>query len=200
MNKLKVIRQKRPIMKNNIAVFLDRDGTINEEVGYLSRLEDLRLIPRAAEAIRLINKGGVKAVVISNQSGVARGFFSETFVGIVHARLNELLKQDGAVIDRFYYCPHHPTDGTEPYRKTCSCRKPEPGMLLAAAAELNIDLARSYVVGDMPKDIQVAQRVGAKGILVKTGYGKDIATSVTPAYVADDLLDAVQWILEDRRK
>jgi D-glycero-D-manno-heptose 1,7-bisphosphate phosphatase len=185
-------------MNKNIAVFLDRDGTINEEVGYLRRIEDLRLIPHTAEAVRLINKNGMKAVVISNQSGVARGFFSETFVGTVHARLDEMLQQEGAVIDGFYFCPHHPTEGDEPYRTVCSCRKPEPGMLLKAAAELNIDLTQSYVVGDMPKDIHAADRVGAKGILVKTGYSKDADASIAPAYVAEDLLDAVQWILKDR--
>jgi D,D-heptose 1,7-bisphosphate phosphatase len=185
-------------MKRNIAVFLDRDGTINEEVGYLSRLEDLRLIPRAAEAVRLINQSGMKAVVISNQSGVARGFFTETFVGIVHARLAEMLHQKNAVIDRFYFCPHHPTEGSDPFRTVCSCRKPEPGMLLKAAMELNIDLARSYMVGDMPKDIETAERVNAVGILVKTGYGKNATGSMIPAYVADDLFDAVQWILKDR--
>lgn len=187
-------------MKKNTAVFMDRDGTINEEVGYLSRLEELKLIPRAAEAIRMINEEGMKTIVVTNQSGVARGFFDEDFVRTIHHVLNEMLRREGASIDEFYFCPHHPTAGKEPYRRACTCRKPEPGMLLQAAEELNIDLEHSYVVGDMLKDLDVAHRVGAKGILVKTGYGKNIVTTDKPAYVAEDLLDAVRWILEDRRK
>ncbi len=187
-------------MKNNAAVFLDRDGTVNEEVGYLSQLEELKLIPGAAEAIRQINESGMKAVVVTNQSGVARGFFTEEFVAKANAQLNEMLRSEGAFIDRFYYCPHHPTEGKDPYRIACPCRKPEPGMLLEAAQDLDIDLTRSYVVGDMLKDLTVAQRVGAKGVLVRTGYGKNIVVTDKPAFIANDLREAVEWILKDRLK
>ncbi len=187
-------------MKKNIAVFLDRDGTINEEVGYLSRTEELVLIPRAADAVRLINEAAMKAVVITNQSGVARGFFSEAVVEMVHARLEEMLRQERAFIDRFYYCPHHPTEGKGAYRIACKCRKPEPGMLLQAADELDIDLQRSYVVGDMLKDLEVAGRVGARGVLVRTGYGKLITATDKPDHIAADLFEAVKWIMEDRKK
>jgi D-glycero-D-manno-heptose 1,7-bisphosphate phosphatase len=187
-------------MKKNTAVFMDRDGTINEEVGYLSRIEELRLIPGAAQAIRLINDTGLKTVVITNQSGVARGFFTEECVRIINSSLNEMLRLEGAFIDRFYYCPHHPTAGNEPYRRVCDCRKPAPGMLLQAAEDLSIDLAASYVIGDMLKDLEAGRRVGAKGILVRTGYGNNIVVTDKPSYIARDLLDAVKWILSNRQK
>jgi histidinol-phosphate phosphatase family protein len=182
------------------AVFLDRDGTINEEVGYLDRIDKLRLIPGAAEAIRLLNAAGLKVVVVTNQSGVARGLFTEAFVVEVHRTLAERLERQGARIDRFDYCPHHPTEGSARYRRACPCRKPEPGMLLKAAAALAIDLGRSYVVGDTPRDLETARRVGARGILVRTGYGAEHLETVSAggtdaAHIADDLLAAVRWIL-----
>lgn len=187
-------------MRKNTAVFLDRDGTINEEVGYLDSLDKLELYPNSFEAIRLINESGMLTVVITNQSGVARGYFSENFVNAVHSRISEILKKNGAHIDRFYYCPHHPTEGNDPYLKSCDCRKPSPGMLIRASEELEIDLSRSYMVGDAEKDIELANRVGAKGILVRTGYGENVVTSdVKPAYVAEDILDAVNWIMKDRK-
>ena len=184
----------------NTAVFLDRDGTINEEVGYLSRLDQLRLIPGTPEAIRLINETGMLAVVVTNQSGVARGYFTEDFVETVHVRINELLREERARIDRFYFCPHHPVYGNGPYKLACSCRKPESGLFLRASEELGIDLSRSYVVGDMLKDIDAGKRVGAKGILVRTGYGRNITLTDKPVYIAEDVLDAVKWILKDRGK
>lgn len=155
------------------AIFLDRDGTINEEIGYMDRMEKLRLIPGAAQAIRLINESGMKAVVVTNQSGVARGIFTESFVAETHARLGEMLRAEGAWIDAFYFCPHHPTEGRGAYLKICDCRKPSPGLILRAAAELHLDPARSYMVGDMPKDIEAGNRAGAQGVLVRTGLGED---------------------------
>jgi len=186
--------------KRNPAVFLDRDGTINEEVGYLSRLDLLKLIPGTPEAIRLINEAGMITVVVTNQSGVARGYFSEDFVETVHRRINEMLQEQGARIDRFYFCPHHPVYGNGPYKIACSCRKPESGLFLRASEELDIDLARSYVVGDMLKDIDAGKRVGARGVLVRTGYGQNITQTDKPVYIAEDVLDAVKWILQDRGK
>ncbi|MBE9547677.1 MAG: D-glycero-beta-D-manno-heptose 1,7-bisphosphate 7-phosphatase [Proteobacteria bacterium] len=188
-------------MKKNTAVFLDRDGTINEEVEYLSSLEELNIYPNSFEAIRLINESEMLAVVITNQSGVARGYFDDDFVRTVHSRINEILQEKGGYIDRFYYCPHHPTEGKGRYLRSCDCRKPEPGMLIRASEELDIDLARSYMVGDAAKDIELAERVGAKGILVKTGYGKNVTSSdIKPAHIAEDILDAVKWIMKDRQK
>ena len=162
------------------AVFLDRDGTINEEVGYLDRMEKLQLIPGAAEAIRLINASGMKTVVVTNQSGVARGIFTESFVAETHARLGEMLRAEGASLDGIYYCPHHPTEGRGDYLRVCECRKPAPGLLLRAAAELHLDPARSYMVGDTLKDIEAGGRAGAQGILVRTGYGEEAAAELGP--------------------
>ncbi len=185
--------------ENNEAVFLDRDGTINEEVGYLDRMDKLRLIAGAAEAVGLINRAGMKAVVITNQAGVARGFFEEDFVREVHSRIQEELGRSGARIDRYYYCPHHPTEGRSPYLKVCDCRKPGAGLFLAASRELDIELGNSYMIGDTAKDIEAARSVGVKGILVKTGYGMDhLAQPIAPAYIADDILEAVRWIMRAR--
>lgn len=194
-------------MEKNIAVFLDRDGTINEEVGYLDSLDKLKIIPSAYEAIRLINESGMKAVVISNQAGVARGLFTEDFVKITNEHLQTALRQKGAHIDNFYYCPHHPTEGIELYRQDCNCRKPAPGMLLQAAQDLNIDLTKSYLVGDRFRDMIAAKKAGVKGILVKTGYGQDFlqddgpdkaTAEAKPDFIAADILEAVKWILKDR--
>ena len=185
--------------KKQGAVFLDRDGTLNEEVNYLSRMDQLRLFPQTVEAVRLINAAGMKAVVVTNQSGIARGYFTEDFVCRVHDRINELLAVGGARIDGFYVCPHHPVYGNGIYKQECSCRKPKPGMLLRAAAELNIDLSRSYMIGDMLKDIETGKKLGVKGILVRTGYGMNIVRTDMPAYIAEDILEAVQWILKDRK-
>jgi D,D-heptose 1,7-bisphosphate phosphatase len=189
------------LMKKYAAVFLDRDGTINEEVGYMDSLEKLKIIPEAFETIRLINQNAMKAVVITNQSGVARGLFSEEFVHTVHAIIQERLKARKAFIDAFYHCPHHPTEGQGVYLQTCNCRKPAPGLLFKAADEMEIDLGRSYMIGDMPKDVEAAKRAGAKGVLVRTGYGQEYrAFDVEPDYIAGNILDAVRWILKDREK
>jgi len=190
------MRTHRPI-KPSAAVFLDRDGTINEEVGYLDRMDKLRLLPGAGEAVRLINDSGMKVVVITNQSGIGRGLFDEAFVREVHAEMSRMLGEEGAAIDGYYFCPHHPTEGIGKYRQSCSCRKPAPGLLLQAAAELAIDLSRSYMVGDMPKDVEAGQRAGAGGVLVRTGYGNTVELGpVKPDYIAPDVLTAVRWILE----
>jgi len=189
-------------MKKHAAVFFDRDGTINEEVGYLSSLDQLNIYPGSYEAVRLVNEAGMKAVVITNQSGVARGFFPEAFLGVLHRRMRELLAEKGASIDGFYYCPHHPTEGNETYRRKCGCRKPETGMLTAAAEELHIDLERSYLIGDHASDMEAARRASAKGIMVRTGHGGiEIGKAGHLAdFIADDVLEAVNWIMRDRRK
>jgi D-glycero-D-manno-heptose 1,7-bisphosphate phosphatase len=190
--------------KKNEAVFLDRDGTINEEVGHLDSLDKLSILPPAFEAVRLINRSGMKAVVVTNQSGVAKGLFDEELVRQANARLQSLLRERGAHIDRFYYCPHHPTEGQGRYLQTCDCRKPGAGMLIRAAEEMHIDLGRSYMVGDMVKDMEAARRAGVKAVLVRTGHGGKVLSDeqtladVPPDYIAGDLLDAVDWIMKDR--
>ena len=172
-------------------VFLDRDGTIIQERGYLSDPEGVELISGSARAIRLLNHLGLLTVVVSNQSGVARGYFSVSVVEEINTRMQSLLEEGDASLDGIYYCPHHPDDG-------CACRKPEPGMLLRAAEELEIGLPRSYMAGDMHSDVETIQRVGGKGILVLTGYGGEALETwqgAQPDFVAQDLLEASYWIL-----
>ncbi|MCX5906621.1 MAG: D-glycero-beta-D-manno-heptose 1,7-bisphosphate 7-phosphatase [Deltaproteobacteria bacterium] len=187
------------------AVFLDRDGTVCEEVGYLSSVEQLRLIPRAGKAIRKLNQLGYRIVIITNQSGVARGLFSESRLQEIHDELKRQLTEEGARIDGIYYCPHHPTDGAAPYLTDCQCRKPHPGLLLQAAADLKIDLKDSYMVGDHFSDVACGQSVGATSVLVRTGHGEGVLAQrdqwpESPAFIARDLWEAVEWILSAGKK
>jgi D-glycero-D-manno-heptose 1,7-bisphosphate phosphatase len=183
------------------AVFIDRDGTLTEEVGYVNHPKRLRLLPRSADAVRRLNAAGIPAVVVTNQAGLARGYFSEDVMQAVNASLVEQLKQAGAHVDGIYVCPHHPTEGEPPWRAVCDCRKPKPGLLLRAAAELGLDLGASVMVGDKPSDLEVAPLVGARAVLVLTGYGQGeweyrrATFKVEPHHVAGDLLDAVEWYL-----
>jgi D-glycero-D-manno-heptose 1,7-bisphosphate phosphatase len=183
------------------AIIMDRDGTICEEVGYVNHVDRTRLLERSAAAIRRVNEAGFQTVVVTNQAGVARGYFTEVLVGDVHDRIRQLLLEQGARLDGIYYCPHHPEVGGEAYRKDCDCRKPRPGMLLRAQEEMGIDLAASYMVGDSMRDIEAGHAVGATTVLVLTGYGKGeqehqaARWKVRPHHVAADLLDAVDWIL-----
>lgn len=180
------------------AVFLDRDGTIIREVNYLRRLEDIELLPGAAAAIRRLNQAGILVIVVSNQSGVARGFFDLDFVAACHRHLRKLLGEQGARIDDFFFCPHHPEAGQKPWRQNCDCRKPEPGLLLAARKRHRIDLQASYVIGDKICDLELADRVGGRGILVRTGHGlkesKKLAAT-DPRPVCTDLWAAVELVL-----
>jgi len=183
------------------AVFLDRDGTINEEVGYLDHPDRFKLLPRAGEAIRLLNRNGIKAILVTNQSGVARGYFPESMILKVHRKMEDLLKDERAYLDGIYYCPHHPDAGEPPYRQRCGCRKPETGLVDLALKELSIDCSKSYSIGDRMIDVEFGRRIKAKSILVLTGYGQKEwepnrdRLEVTPDYVAQDLFEAVQWIL-----
>jgi D-glycero-D-manno-heptose 1,7-bisphosphate phosphatase len=170
-------------------------------VGYVNHIERFTLLPRVGQAIRLLNQAEWKAVVITNQSGVARGYFPESLIHQVHQKMQDLLKREGAYLDGIYYCPHHPDIGALPYRQKCRCRKPAPGLIEDAVKELNLDTSRSYMIGDRGVDIEFARQVGAKSILVLTGYGRGEweysrgQWKVKPDYVAEDLLEAVQWIL-----
>jgi D-glycero-D-manno-heptose 1,7-bisphosphate phosphatase len=155
------------------AVFLDRDGTVNEEREYLFRIEDFTFIPGVPAAIRRLNEAGWLVVVVTNQSGVARGYYGEADVGRLHRHIQDELAAAGARIDGFYLCPHHPSEGIGEYRRDCDCRKGRPGMLLQAAAELGIDLARSYMVGDKVADVEAAEGAGCTPLLVLTGYGAE---------------------------
>jgi D-glycero-D-manno-heptose 1,7-bisphosphate phosphatase len=169
------------------AVFLDRDGTINEEVGYLGNPDDLHLLPGAAGAIRRLNESGFTAIVVTNQSAIGRGYFSSEDVAAVNTRLVEQLRERGASIDGLYVCPHRPDE-------RCSCRKPEPGLLLQAAEEHGLDVRGSFLVGDKESDLDSGRRAGCRTVLVRTGpEGPENAPP--PDHVADDLAAAVEWIL-----
>jgi len=184
------------------AVFIDRDGTLTEEVGYVNHPSRLRLLPRSAAAIRRLNQAGIAAVVVTNQAGVARGYFSEEVLAAVNATLVLMLKDEGAYLDGVYVCPHHPTEGEPLYRMVCECRKPKPGLLLRAAADLGLDLGRSTLVGDKGSDLVAARAVGARAVLVLTGYGlgeweyRRSVLPVQPDHVADDLFGAAEWAIE----
>lgn len=190
--------------RGNTAVFLDRDGTISEEMGYINHLDRLRLYPWAGEAIRKLNRAGLLAIAVTNQSGVGRGYFSEELVHQVHQRIAFELAAAGARLDAFYYCPHHPNSRLEAYRVDCRCRKPSTGMLEEAARRFGIDLAASYVVGDSYRDMQLGFNAGARTALVMTGYGRGeyeyhrFHWPRLPDMIAEDLLEAVESILAAR--
>lgn len=184
----------------NRGVFLDRDGTINEEVHHLSQPQQFKLIDGAAEAISLLNQAGFKVVVFTNQSAVARGALSEAGLQAIHQLMVDRLGAQGAYLDGIYWCPHHPTAGVGPYKVACQCRKPKPGMLERAARELAIDLSGSFVVGDKMSDLEAGYAAGCRNILVRTGYGLEQEALFNghhfyPDYVADDLWAATEWII-----
>jgi D-glycero-D-manno-heptose 1,7-bisphosphate phosphatase len=179
-------------------VFLDRDGTIVEEVGYLNHASRFQMFPFAPAAIRKLNEKNLPVFLVTNQSGVGRGYFPESLVHTVHALIKEQLRPAGARIDDFYYCPHVLSDG-------CACRKPGLGMLQQAAETHGIDLQQSFVVGDRFGDIELGRRAGARKILVRTGYGEGELQwhvpkwTVQPDFIAADLCEAADWILEQLR-
>lgn len=179
-------------MAGTPAMFLDRDGVIIENAHYLARIEDIRLIPGSAASIRRLNQAHIPVVVITNQSGVARGYFPESFVCDTHVYLNELLAAEGARVDGWYYCPHHPEHGFD-----CDCRKPKPGMLQTAAEDKNLDLSRSWLVGDNLTDIEAGAAAGCRTILVRTGHGAsmrvpDDRSILKLESIEDTLADAIE--------
>ena len=175
-------------------VFLDRDGTIVEDLDFLTDLAQLRLIPGAAQAIRELNEAGFLVVVVTNQSGVARGFLSEKTLNEIHRQLAQLLQKEGARIDAYYYCPHHPTVGPPEYRIDCDCRKPKPGLFLRAAKDLDLDLAKSFAIGDSLRDGEAARAAGVRALLVRTGPGSEAAEARREIFysVEDDLAAAAK--------
>ncbi len=185
------------------AVFLDRDGTITREVGYVNHVDRLELEDAAAAGLKELQAHGLLLVVVTNQSGAARGYFPVSLIDVVNDRMRVLLTERGVHLDGVHYCPHHPTAGEPPLRQVCDCRKPKTGMVEQAARELDIDLSRSYLVGDKVHDVLCAQNAGMKGLLVLTGYGKGDFTYLLrtlprpPAAVCSDLREAAYWILCD---
>jgi D-glycero-D-manno-heptose 1,7-bisphosphate phosphatase len=184
---------------SQVAVFLDRDGTINEQMGYINHVSRFVLLPQAIPAIRRLKDAGLKVVVVTNQSGAARGYYPPFLVEEVHDYMKHLLAAGGAPLDGIYACLHGPDEG-------CPCRKPKPGLIIQASRDLDLDLSCSYVVGDRYDDLETAANAGLKGILVLTGYGLgeyeyfSHTWKVKPAHVAPDLLEAAAWIIEDLGK
>ena len=184
------------------AVFLDRDGTVIEEIGYLDRPERVELYPYATHAIRAFNRVGLPVVLVTNQSGIARGFFNDKVVEHVHRHIADLLAHGGAHIDAYYYCPHHPDGHVAPYAVPCECRKPGRGLVDRAARELGIDPSTSFTVGDRWVDVGLARSIGGRGVLVRTGYGA-IEEGRRPEgmhadVVVNNLVEAASWILASR--
>jgi D-glycero-D-manno-heptose 1,7-bisphosphate phosphatase len=191
-----------------IAVFLDRDGTLNEEIGYIADVNDMSLISGAARAISKLNDANIYAILTTNQSGPARGYYDEAHVHALNNRLIQLLKEEsGAWLDALYYCPHLPDGTVEAYTQACNCRKPQMGMITQAVTKFpDIDLKNSYVLGDKATDVEFAVTAGCKGILVRTGYGEDVLRgayqelNVKPYLVCRDIVEAVDRILGEQAK
>jgi D-glycero-D-manno-heptose 1,7-bisphosphate phosphatase len=184
------------------AVFLDRDGTIIEEMGYINHVDRLHVFPWTAPAVRRLNAAGIPAIVVTNQGGVAMGYFPEQLVLDIHDRLRSELARENAHVAGLYYCPHHPGGTVAAYRGECDCRKPAVGMLRRAAEEHGIDLRSSFLIGDRYRDVETAAAAGARGILVLSGYGKGeyeyqrAGWPSMPEFIAENLSDAVTWVLD----
>jgi D-glycero-D-manno-heptose 1,7-bisphosphate phosphatase len=183
------------------AVFMDRDGTISEEVGYINHPSRFRLFPFAVAAIKQLNENGWLAIVVTNQAGVARGYFPERMIETVHADMTKQVAEADARIDAIYYCAHHPSVGEPAYRFDCDCRKPKPGLIKRAAEDFSIDLARSWMIGDRYSDVELARNAGVNSVLVMSGYGRGEwehqrpSWTVQPDLVAENLLEAVRVIV-----
>jgi len=182
------------------AVFIDRDGTISEEVGYINHPSRFRLFPFSVPAIKLLNENDWLAIVVTNQAGVARGYFSEDMIQTVHERLHKDLERDGARLDAIYYCAHHPSVGEPPYRFDCDCRKPKPGLISRAVKEFDIDPSSSWMVGDRYSDIELARNAGIHSAFVMTGYGRGEWEHqqnnwvYQPDLISENLLETVEAI------
>jgi histidinol-phosphate phosphatase family protein len=193
-----------PARRPRGVVFTDRDGTLNREVGYVSSRDQLRLLPGAAEGVRRLRAAGFAVVVVSNQSGVARGLTSCEGVAVVHDELRHRFAARGAALDAIYFCPHHPEKGDPPFRRACRCRKPAPGLARRALRELGLELGRGYVVGDTVRDLGLAAAIGVPGILVLTGHGRatrrELDGAVAVAHVAANFRAAAEWIIADAQQ
>jgi len=189
---------KRPI------VFIDRDGTLNKEAGYINHIDNFQLYPFIYQGIRLLNHFDILSVIITNQAGVARGYFTEGFLKEVHNKMFDILEKNGAFIDGLYYCPHHPSSKLAEYAVECDCRKPKTGMLEQAVEELspNVDTERMYVIGDKFSDVKMGNNFGCRTVMVKTGYGRGELMSKEedrpkPSKIEKNFLSAVLWIIKD---
>jgi D-glycero-D-manno-heptose 1,7-bisphosphate phosphatase len=181
------------------AVFIDRDGTLVEDVGYLRRVEDIRFFPWTVDAIRALDRAGLTPVVVTNQSGVARGLLTEQRLEEIHAAMSRILDEGGARVRAYYYCPHHPDGSVPEYATVCGCRKPAAGLIERAARDLDLDPAKSFVIGDTWLDVGLARRIGAKAVLVRSGHGAlaeaNPAADVKADAIVDNLAAAATWVL-----
>ena len=181
---------------------MDRDGTVSEEVGYVKHPSRFRVFPYSADAIKLLNDNGWLAIVVTNQAGVARGYFAEDVIMKVHEQLRLDVEKSGAKLDAIYYCAHHPSVGEPPYRLDCDCRKPKTGLIERAAADFEIDLQRSWMVGDRYGDVELAQNAGLHSALVLSGYGRGeweyqrALWKLEPELVAENLLEVARTVIE----
>lgn len=198
---MSTVRDREHETRLRPAVFFDRDGTLTSETDWVTHPDHVTLLPHAATAVALINATGALAVLVTNQSAVARGLLTELELAAVHAELCRALARQGAHLDGVYACPHHPTEGRGPYRRECECRKPKPGLLVQAARELDIDLARSFIVGDAERDLAAGAALGVHGVLVATGKGQreharlsQAKAQSSPYSFAPDVLAAAQAI------
>lgn len=187
----------------NKAVFFDRDGTINEEAGYIRDLNNLKLIKGASEAIEKLRQKGYLAILITNQSGPARGYYNEDWVNTLNNTVQSMLEKEGTKLDAIYYCPHLPDGTVEEYTKDCDCRKPGTALFLQAKEKFNIDLSESFMVGDKATDVEAGHNAGCKGVLLRTGYGEQVLdgkyqTIPNADYIANDITDAANWILNQK--
>ncbi len=187
------------------AVFLDRDGTINEDSGYPTDFSQIKIYPFSFEAVRRLNQVGLPVIILTNQSAVGRGLLSEENLRLLHQKMQQVFQENGARLDAFYYCPHYEHSSFPPYHGNCFCRKPKPGLALRAASDFGLDLEDSYIVGDKVEDMLLGLEIRATPVLVLTGYGMKAqaelkARGVKPAYIASDLLQAVNWILEKEKE
>ena len=186
------------------AVFIDRDGTISKEVGYVNHISRYEVFDYSAEAIKLLNESEFLAILTTNQAGVARGYFVESLISEVHAKLQEELGKGGAKLDAIYYCPHHPSVGEPPYRRDCDCRKPKPGMILQAVADFGIDLNQSWMIGDRYSDVVFGNRLATKTAFILSGYGRGewefqrASWTIEPDIIAENLLEAVKLIVKSK--
>lgn len=192
-------------MNKNKAVFIDRDGCLIHELGYISKLKNVKFFKRSFDAVRLLRKNGFKIVVVTNQSGVARGYFPESFVKEAHSYISARLKKKGLKVDAFYYCPHHKKAVIAKYKKDCSCRKPKQGMIKMAAKKFNLDLKKSYTMGDKLTDVALGHNGGMKGILVLTGFGKWQRTLIRkektkPDFIARDFYGGAKWLVNQGKR
>ena len=185
------------------AIFLDRDGTVTDEVGYINHISRAKVYPFAPDAVRILKSTGLPVIIVTNQSGVGRGYFTEEMVGQVHLVVEETLRAAGTGIDAYYYCPHHPSATVKGYRQECRCRKPGTGMPEEAAERFGIDLSRSYVVGDTYRDMKMGFAIGARTVMLMTGYGRGEYEYRRgewfrmPDLIAENLLDAAKLIVQE---